>query len=119
MVVKLFEIRDAGTMIPAMATMLIARSDAEQWLLRRGGFAEGMVQHEESPLGCYIILWPLTGGHATWDPYGPSRARTYQVAHNYILKHWRELTSGDVIDVEFLLGERAEPKVSERLTVGG
>ena len=30
--------------------------------------------------------------------------------------NWQELRDGDVIDVEFILGETAEPKRSERET---
>lgn len=118
MVVKLFEIRDAGTTIPVMATALIARSEEERWLLRRGGYAEDRIDptlRDER----YIILWPLTGGVATYDPWGhQTLARTYRVAHQFIIERWHDLDSGDVIDVEFILGERTEPKVSERLTVG-
>ena len=37
-------------------------------------------------------------------------------AHLWLENHWDEAKSGQVIDVEFLLGERAEPKESERLS---
>ena len=46
------------------------------------------------------------------DPYFWG-GRTYPVAHNYIIEHWAELKDGDVVDVEFILGERSEPKQSE------
>lgn len=36
-------------------------------------------------------------------------------AHNWIIDHWQELKDGDVVDVQFILGETKEPKVSERL----
>ena len=36
-------------------------------------------------------------------------------AHAYIAGHFEELESGAVIDVEFILGETAEAKKSERL----
>ena len=36
------------------------------------------------------------------------------VAHNYIIEHWHELKDGDVVDVQFILGETKAPKVSER-----
>jgi hypothetical protein len=38
-------------------------------------------------------------------------------AHHYIYDHFDELDDGDVVDVEFILGETAIKKVSERLTV--
>ena len=50
-----------------------------------------------------------------YDCYGwPSNPRTYQVAHNYIATHWSALSDGDVIDVEFILGETDTRKTSER-----
>ena len=39
-------------------------------------------------------------------------------AHCYIERKWRELKDGDVIDVEFILGETTSIKISERITVG-
>lgn len=36
-------------------------------------------------------------------------------AHRYIESYFDKLNSGDVIDVEHILGETKEPKVSERL----
>jgi len=36
------------------------------------------------------------------------------VAHAYIEKNFHNLNSGDVIDVEFILGETDKPKTSER-----
>ena len=39
-------------------------------------------------------------------------------AHHYIQEHFDELHDGDVVDVEFILGETKAPKVSESVTVG-
>jgi len=44
-----------------------------------------------------------------------SLARTMLEAHRHVAAHWNELQSGDVVDVEFILGETAAPKVSERV----
>ena len=41
------------------------------------------------------------------------RDRTMQVAHDYIEKNWGDLVDGAVVDVQFILGETAAPKVSE------
>ena len=50
------------------------------------------------------------------DPYQwPREARTMRYAHLHINERWKELKSGDVIDVQFLNGERAAPKVSDRI----
>lgn len=121
---KLLEIRDVGTFIPVMATRLSASSPEQMYLLRRAGYgpiqrldpsADGQPPyHEIEP---YIVLWPLVGGHCTYDPYDwPTRARTYPEAHRYIIQHWFELVNGDVVDVEFILGETKKPKVSEQYT---
>ena len=40
--------------------------------------------------------------------------RTYPVAHDWIINHWDELLDGDVVDVEFILGETDVRKQSER-----
>lgn len=67
-----------------------------------------------------ILLTHLrAGGDPAWnDPYGWERsARTFPVAHDYIIKNWEKLRDGDVVDVEFILGETKVPKASERLTV--
>ena len=37
------------------------------------------------------------------------------IAHNYVLDHFDELEDGDVVDVEFILGETEVKKTSERL----
>jgi hypothetical protein len=60
----------------------------------------------------------LNDQDATNDPYswgirnkGP---RTFPVAHNWIIDHFDEISDGDVIDVEFILGETKQPKTTER-----
>jgi hypothetical protein len=37
-----------------------------------------------------------------------------RVAHDHIMRHWSTLKDGDVVDVEYILGEAATPKTSER-----
>ena len=110
---KLFEIRDAATFIPAIATQLYvapgckepARKEAENYLLRRAGYG----------LDKLILFARLDGGGpATYDCYD-WKTRTMQVAHDYIEKHWDELESGAVIDVQFIVGETAVAKQSEAL----
>jgi len=45
-----------------------------------------------------------------YDPYNWDNPRTMGNAHRYIEQHWDDLQSNDVVDVEFILGERATPK---------
>ena len=54
---------------------------------------------------------------ATNDPHYWND-RTRMTAHQYIIDHWHELSDGDVIDVEFILGEKSTRKISERHTTG-
>src|SRR5262249_55810951 len=92
--------------------------DAEFFLLRRAGYAEHQIRPSNypAPTEPYIILCKLVEVEAHYDPFDWPRNRTMTTAHRHIINHWDELTSGDVIDVEFILGETKEPKQSERIT---
>lgn len=132
MEVKLFEVRDRATFIPVMAVRLFVdpitilgtykrrvmdgvRHESELYLLRRAGYGIEHITGDQN-LEPYVILANLQGGgRAEYDVYGWSN-RTMQVAHNTIVQHWDKMCSGMVVDVEFLLNETNEPKVSERLT---
>lgn len=113
---KAFEIRDIGTFIPVVGVLMVPsfETDAyipEKYLLRRAGYGF------DSPL---VLLCRMeasgTDRNATYDPYAwGDGARTMIVAHDYIQKNWEDLTSGDVIDVQFILKETEQPKPSERL----
>lgn len=108
MTVKLLEIRDRGTAIPALAIRLDTVDDRERWILGRAGF----YQHPEA----YVLLLLLND--APYDPYGhATRARTIPIAHQHLIDHFDEVAPGAVVDVEFLLGESVAPKISEQLTV--
>jgi hypothetical protein len=105
---KALEVRDEGTFIPVLAVNMnpAVGNEDQRWLLRRCGYSCNGKPN--------IILTALDGhGQATNDPYAWG-GRTYPVAHNYIIEHWDDLDDGDVIDVSFILGETAEPKISER-----
>ena len=106
--VKILEIRDSSTFIPMLAVNMNPTEDAQQYLLRRCGYAcDGRPN---------IILTRADGnGKASNDPYAWG-GRTYPVAHNYIIEHWEQLRDGDVVDVEFILGESKYPKTSERFS---
>lgn len=111
--VKLFEIRDRGTFIPALAILMCPEGlpEAERWLLRRAGYA---------PDSNLVLLTRLTDkdGTATYDPYCWHGSRTMGYAHLFVTEHWADLESGAIIDVEFILKERSSPKESERLEYG-
>ena len=115
MIVKAFEIRDRGTFIPALAVNMVPDSPgsdggvAEMYLLRRAGYGFD----ETCVMLCRMDANALAR-QASYDPYAWGE-RTFPVAHQYIIEHFDELESGAVVDVEFLLGETTQPKVSERL----
>lgn len=104
---KVLEIRDEGTFIPALAVDINPSTEQQRYLMRRVGYPCDGVPN--------VILTHLTadGGEAWNDPHG-WRGRTYSIAHTYIIDHWHELADGDVVDVQFILGETAAPKRSER-----
>jgi hypothetical protein len=107
MTTKLFELRDKATFVPVIAVKLDGYNDQEHWLLRRSGY--GLPSD-------LVLLAGLAGGtdKATCDPYDWTGNRTRQVAHKYITKHFDDLQTGAVVDVEYILGETTQPKKSER-----
>lgn len=106
MEVKLFEIRDNATFIPAIGIAMESGDDAEHWLLRRAGYGQGRL----------ILFARLDGGgKAEYDAFAwPNR--TMHGAHRYIEEHWDELKSGQVVDARVGLGEATEHAKSERYT---
>lgn len=108
---KLFEVRDRMTFIPVICTKLNPNNEADRYLLAATGY--GLKKEVQAR---YILYAPLSGGKLICSPTDhPVNPRTHMLAHHHIEKHWDELTSGDVIDVEFTLGEVEAPKVSQRL----
>jgi hypothetical protein len=102
---KFIEIRDRATFIPALAIRLDPDTAQEITLCRRVGYA----------LIDDTILMMLNG--RSWafnDPYDWKDSRTMKTAHDHIIKNWSAIKSGDVVDVEFILGEKAEPSIPEK-----
>lgn len=100
--IKLLEIRDAATFIPAMAVRV---SGDDGYLMRRAGFGSPMI---------YLIA--LATEKCGYDPYGWGN-RTMNGAHQIIERDWNTLNDGDVVDVQFEIGETTAKKVSEQFTV--
>ena len=108
---KCLEIRDKCTCIPALAIRMRGDTEiARYYVHTRSGYPRD---------GSSIMLMVLYTGKATNEPYeweslglGP---RTMPVAHKFIIEHFGELSDGDVVDVEFILGESSAPKRSERI----
>jgi hypothetical protein len=126
MEVKLFELRDAGTFIPMIAIKLQHGSyermpflESERFLLRRAGYSAQQIDPvTNKSLQPYVLFGRLDGGGKLhYDPFAWDNRRTFGTAHMHLIEHWDELPSGAVIDVEFIAGHTAAPKISERLTV--
>ena len=112
MTVKLIEIRDRATFIPAMAIHLRNRTPREFYLLRRAGYSAEQIGCREGDYEPYVVLVKLDGCQAEYDPYAWG-TRTMTGAHAHLLANWDSVSSGDVVDVEFLTGERPTPRESE------
>ena len=101
--IKILEIRDVGTFIPVMCIEMRSDNPEEKYLLWRTGFG---------PHRLIQLVW-ITAFRTEYDPmkWGD---RTLYTAHDYITECWDELKTGDVVDVQYILGETASPKQSER-----
>jgi hypothetical protein len=95
MEVKFLEIRFGSAFIPAVALRAIPRNQKERYILSRAGFS--------SP---GIFLAPLQGIEF------PS-LKAFGFTLNYLERHWDAVSSGDVIDVDYLTGERDKPRITE------
>ncbi len=111
MTAKLIEVRDRLTFIPMLAVKLDASCEAERYLLARLGF--GKTPQEQ---GEYVLLCDVGShtGEAHYDPYDWCGARTKREAHKYVIDCFDSLAPGDVVDVQFLMGETDKPVSSER-----
>lgn len=107
---KILEIRDSGTFIAVMAISMASEDPIQGYYLRRDGYSVD---------GSTIMLVRLNDGGSQNDPYKwpDGRGRTMNEAHVYIVDHFDELHDGAVIDVEYILGEKPQPKMTERATV--
>jgi hypothetical protein len=99
MITKQLEIRDRATCVPALAIQV---SGADGPLMQRAGFGE-------IPM---IYLVKLATSECRYDPWA-WHDRTLHVAHFYIAERFTDLSDGDVVDVEFILGETEAPKPPE------
>jgi len=109
-IAKTIEIRDDGTMIPALAVKLTPACEADRYLLARAGY--GVTPERQ---GKYVLLIRITGGSGQSEcdssEWGDG-AGTMSVAHQWLIDHFDEIGSGAVVDVEYILGETAAPKRS-------
>lgn len=108
MITKILELRDSATFIPIMAIQLNTEDAKERYLCARAGFGQTNISFNQ-----YIYIFPLNCSKSVnFDIYEWSD-RTYFTAHKYVIENWDKLKIGDVIDVEFILGETKVKKISE------
>lgn len=114
----MLEVRDKGTFIPVMAVRLLHElddpdeNDQAAWMLRKCGFGD-------IPSDFVVVfrmdIHPIKG---MWSPYEWTGAsRTMPTAHDYIMGNFHKLKDGDVVDVEWILGETDHPKQSDRFWI--
>ena len=97
MKMKVLEIRDEGTCIPALAIKMVADSPIEEkYLYYRSGYPNPL-EHRNSRAA--VVLMHLSTQEAKVDPYDWDYARTMKAAHLYITDHFDELQDGQVVDV--------------------
>lgn len=99
---KFLEVRDICTNITVFAFATRSEDPIESYHLIREGFCQDT-----------IMMGRLETGETHYDPYDWDS--TLFKAHEYLLEHFNELQTGDVIDVAFLNGRRDKPAMSERL----
>lgn len=104
---KILELRDKHTMIPVLAIKLSAADRTQAYYLHlRCGYPVN---------GNSVMITHLTGERmASANPYHWSD-RTWRYGHHFIDQNFDKLADGDVVDVEYILGETKAPKRSERL----
>lgn len=106
---KTFEIRDRATFIPCLAIKMVSQGNMrDRYLLRRAGYED---RDGGRPIICLLNLNTYS------SHYSPFRwgSRTMTEAHRFIEDHFDDLPTGDVIDVEFILGETKKKKVSDEI----
>lgn len=98
--------------MPMVAIKLDPANEAEWFLLKRAGFHTTPSE--------FVLFGKIEGNGESleYDPFAwGGGARTRSIAHAYIAQHFDSMEPGAVIDVEFIMGETKQPKVSERLEI--
>lgn len=101
---KMIEVRDAMTTLPVLFIRPLPAANAqEKWMWKRAGFAETQdytIPLEIGAIGSLKFKVPYSSGL-----YDPRTERTMYHATVYVEEHWAELKNGDLVGVEFMLGE--------------
>lgn len=106
MEIKLLEIRDRMTFIQAIAISTKPSNHGQRYLLASAGYG--------SDSACILFGYAGGKGQLTYNAHDWPDSRTMYNAHKYVKEHFDELKDGDVVDVEFILGETEEKKISQQ-----
>lgn len=107
MTCKTVEIRDRGTFIPALAIRLDPADERDRYLIACAGFGTTAEKQAE-----FVLLIKLVD-RKDYDPFSHGNMHTMHTAHQYLIDHFNDVPNGAVIDAEYILGERPEPKISQ------
>ena len=111
MIAKTFEVRDRATFIPILAVRMEPGNNDDRYLLGRSGFGQSTLEQ-----GSYVMIWRMSGGIASTESEDFNNgARTMMAAHRYIKENFDTLSSGSVVDVEFICHEKDSAKLSESI----
>lgn len=107
---KYLEIRDRATCIPVIAIQCKRLQDdpvANNYMMK-SGFGSDSSE---------ILIVELVRFEANYNPFNWSNtSRTMREAHIFIENNYDRLTSGEVVDVEYILGESEIKKLPEIYT---
>lgn len=103
---KCFEVRDRWTFCPVICIKPIGVNYEQKYLLRRDGYDAGDFEPN-------VIYIKSQCRGVEYDVFA-WQDRTHKTAHQFVKDNWKALRDGDVIDVEFILGETKVKKKSER-----
>ena len=107
---KILEIRDRATFFLVLCVDMNPDPDDIWTLYQRKALRTYGFPADNEP---NILMTHLRANdYATNDPYHWNDRTKYN-AHKFIIENWNELKEGDVVDVEFILGETTTKKESE------
>jgi hypothetical protein len=102
--IKIVEIRDRATCIPAFAIRLLPEQEEEIFLFKHAGY-----RSIANP--CIMLISIAVPQHCARysGDWSTGRGRSMRIAHEWIEKKFEEIVNCQVIDVEFILGEVDKP----------
>ncbi len=97
MTTKIFEVFDRSAYLRVLATRLDHRTTRELFLLNGADLTNGQIQ--------VTTLTPYVESHSDPSGWGNGTMRT---VHEHLIERWDVLNTGDVVDVEHILGEKLD-----------